>query len=153
MQGLQHVEYRDHVIGRRSLYLNGPREQVREEDDGAHVRVRHRLTKERGIEGDWRSLASRQRRLSRRRTGTLGEPPSLARFPGNGLHQLGRGYGDVEVQRRDPAAVRYSRMNALSHTVGCNMWQRDVMGEKRAGGGQLRGWERRDREGGRRGLG
>lgn len=53
VQGLQHVEDRDHVIGRRSLYVSGPREQVREKDDRTHVRVCHRLAQERELEVYW----------------------------------------------------------------------------------------------------
>ena len=47
VQGLQHVEDRDRITGHRGLHTSGPREQVREEDDRVHVRVRHRLLQER----------------------------------------------------------------------------------------------------------
>lgn len=55
VQGLQHVENRDHVIGRWSLYASGPREQVRQDDDRVHVGVCHRFVQERELEIDWRS--------------------------------------------------------------------------------------------------
>ena len=135
VQGLQHVEDRDHVIGRHSLYASGPREQVREEGDRVHVGVRHGLVQERELEVDWRSRASRQRRLLGRGTGTPGKPPSPAGFLGNGIRQLGRGHGDIEVQRRGPTVVRYRGMNLLNQTVSCKRRQRDIAGAGRAGGG------------------
>ena len=135
VQCLQHIEDRDHITRHCSLYASGPREQVREEDDGGHVGVCHRFVQERELEEDWRGRASRQWRLMCRGTGTHGEPPSLVRFLGNGIHQLGRGHGDIEVQRRDPTAVRYRGMNVSDHTVSCGRRQRDIIRAGRAGGG------------------
>lgn len=63
VQGLPHVEERNFVMEGLTPYDNGPREQVREEDDGIHVGIHHWLVQVREVVIERRGGMSRQRRL------------------------------------------------------------------------------------------